>query len=490
MPPLLALDSRHFRPRLVLAFTLACIALVTLVLTIEAASRRERAIHYGQERVKLNNRIFAAYAQSSFDKYFLLARHLADEMKHGALPDDAELRRLIDLDRNIMDVLLLSPQGTILRWSGQGPIPRVADREYFAAVSAAGAPLTHISHPAQSRVHAGRWFIGLSQAVRSAGGELAGVAVVLLDLSFLARDTQEILRSGGQSLALVMLDGTTIIRLPGEGRHGEVVAMIAELRGQVPREAERTLVSPFDGQKRYGSSLRLENHDILATSTLTEAEVLADWEKSLHASVSMWLILVALLGSAGFTIWRLAQGNQRQMGRLRELSRELRTLATTDPLTQIANRRHFDELMRVELERARRNGAPLSLAIIDIDHFKRINDRFGHQTGDQALTGLVGEIQRSLRDTDIFARLGGEEFALLLPHTNVAGAHEFAERIRHLVEVNPIAIEGQPPLMITVSVGVAEWHVGEDDFDPVMGRADQALYDAKANGRNRVESRN
>ena len=110
-----------------------------------------------------------------------------------------------------------------------------------------------------------------------------------LDPPFLAGDTQEIpCAREANPWPCGCLDGTTIIRLPGEGRHGEVVAMIAELRGQVPREAERTLVSPFDGQKRYGSSLRLENHDILATSTLTEAEVPADWEKSLHASVSMW----------------------------------------------------------------------------------------------------------------------------------------------------------------------------------------------------------
>jgi PleD family two-component response regulator len=203
---------------------------------------------------------------------------------------------------------------------------------------------------------------------------------------------------------------------------------------------------------------------------MAESEILADWRASLFGSLAMGFVGATLLGLGGLVIWRLASASQKQMGRLRELSRELRTLATTDPLTHIANRRHFDELAKVEIERARRHGGALSLAVIDIDHFKRINDVHGHPVGDAALTGLVGE-----------------EFALILPHTALAGAEEFSERIRHLVEASPLSVPGAQALRITVSIGVAQWHPEEADFDAVMRRADQALYEAKSAGRNRVQ---
>ncbi|HNL20813.1 MAG TPA: GGDEF domain-containing protein, partial [Rhodocyclaceae bacterium] len=126
----------------------------------------------------------------------------------------------------------------------------------------------------------------------------------------------------------------------------------------------------------------------------------------------------------------------------------------------------------------------------DVDHFKHINDAHGHPAGDSVLTGMVALIGNSLRDTDILARMGGEEFALALPHTALEGAQEFSERIRLLVETTPLDLPGMAPLRITISIGVAEWQREEEDFDAVMRRADRALYEAKTSGRNRVQIRN
>jgi diguanylate cyclase (GGDEF)-like protein len=476
-----------FRPRLVLAFTLAAMLLMAGVVGYEAHDRHQRALRHGEERVRLNNRIFGAFMQSAFDKYFLVAQHLADELKSGSPAGDAELRRLAGLDCAIMDILLLDGAGVIRHWSGQGKVPSVIDREYYTAVATPGSPAQHVSHPAKSRVHDGRWFIGLSQAVRDDRGKLLGVAVVLIDLGALADDIRGILRSETQAAALILLDGTTLVRVPGEGNFGEIIPIIAQQKGDIPAEANARAPSPFDGTPRFIHLRRLERYPVIASSSMAESEILADWRASLFGSLAMGLVGATLLGLGGLVIWRLASASQKQMGRLRELSRELRTLATTDPLTHIANRRHFDELAKVEIERARRHGGALSLAVIDIDHFKRINDVHGHPVGDAALTGLVGLIAASLRDTDLLARLGGEEFALILPHTALAGAEEFSERIRHLVEASPLSVPGAEALRITVSIGVAQWHPEEADFDAVMRRADQALYEAKSAGRNRVQ---
>ncbi len=479
----------HFRPRLVLAFTLAAIALVAAVIGFEAFDRHQRAVRHGEERVRLNNRIFGAYMQSALDKYFLIARHIADEARSGILTADSELRRLVSLDCAFMDILLLDGQGKILRWSGEGHPPSVVDREYFTAHTRPDAPESHISHPALSRVHAGRWFVALSQAIRSPDGRLRGVAVVLLDLGALADDIRAILRSETQAAALILLDGTNIIRLPGGGNYGEVIPIIAERQGNIPEEASGRAKSPFDQTPRFIHLRRLERYPVIASTSIAEDEIFADWRASLRTSAGVGIVVILLLGFGGHTIWRLASASQKQMLRLRELSRELRALATTDPLTRIANRRHFEELARVEIERARRHATPLSLAIIDIDHFKHINDAYGHPTGDAALTGLVALLAGSLRDTDVLARLGGEEFALILPHTALVGAQEFSERIRQLVEASPLSLPGLPALALTVSVGIAEWHAEEEDIDPVLRRADKALYAAKASGRNRVEVR-
>lgn len=160
----------------------------------------------------------------------------------------------------------------------------------------------------------------------------------------------------------------------------------------------------------------------------------------------------------------------------------LKQLATTDTLTGICNRRHFDEELEHEINRAARHSSPLSLILFDVDHFKRVNDTFGHQTGDQVLAQLAGAVGGSIRTTDLFARWGGEEFIVLMPGSDLNAAHLLAEKLRMALEKQPFSDVGQ----VTCSFGVAEYAPG-DDMDALMKKADRCLYQAKASGRNRVE---
>ena len=169
----------------------------------------------------------------------------------------------------------------------------------------------------------------------------------------------------------------------------------------------------------------------------------------------------------------------------RELARReavIRELSLTDALTGVGNRRSLDDKLLTESERARRYGLPLSLFILDIDHFKQVNDTWGHSTGDEVLRDLGALLRGFLRQSDSAARLGGEEFVVLMPGTSLADATGAAERLcRELaaqVRVNP------PPL-ITASFGVAALHADESGAD-LLSRADAALYRAKTSGRNRV----
>ena len=172
----------------------------------------------------------------------------------------------------------------------------------------------------------------------------------------------------------------------------------------------------------------------------------------------------------------------------REMEHRLRRLATVDDLTGALNRRAFFAAATGELDRAGRYGGPLSVLMVDLDHFKRVNDRFGHAVGDRALR-LVGQALRdALRDLDLLGRLGGEEFGVLLPETPLAGAIEAAERLRQAVAAVPVPLDDPDaaPLTLTISLGVASRRVGERGLDPMLSRADAALYRAKAEGRDRV----
>jgi diguanylate cyclase (GGDEF)-like protein/PAS domain S-box-containing protein len=175
----------------------------------------------------------------------------------------------------------------------------------------------------------------------------------------------------------------------------------------------------------------------------------------------------------------------RDISERKQMEEKLRTLATRDPLTETSNRRHFMECALKEFLRTRRYGNPLPVLILDIDHFKTINDSHGHDVGDEVLKAVANTCLATLRATDLFGRMGGEEFAALLPQTDGPGARLTAERLREALE-NLAVRTGNGPIQLTVSIGLALAGEGDKSVEEVLKRADTALYEAKANGRNRV----
>lgn len=177
----------------------------------------------------------------------------------------------------------------------------------------------------------------------------------------------------------------------------------------------------------------------------------------------------------------------KALERTREDNRRLEMLAHTDPLTAVLNRRALTERLVAELERVRRYDSTVSLLLIDLDHFKRVNDTHGHLVGDDVLMDVGALLQGAIRSVDVVARYGGEEFVIVLPETALAGATVFAERIRELMEAHPFPLPDGGHLHLTASVGVASYPApGIETVEDLLATADQALYRAKAEGRNRV----
>jgi len=164
------------------------------------------------------------------------------------------------------------------------------------------------------------------------------------------------------------------------------------------------------------------------------------------------------------------------------LHAEVAYLASHDSLTNALTRRHMNEVCAIELDRSQRHGRSMALLIMDLDHFKAVNDTHGHQRGDQVLIDFVAKANGLLRRPDQLARFGGEEFVALLPETTLAEAQGVAERIREACAVP------SPDLHCTVSIGVTTNHTAGDTVDTLIARADKAMYQAKAKGRNRVET--
>ena len=176
------------------------------------------------------------------------------------------------------------------------------------------------------------------------------------------------------------------------------------------------------------------------------------------------------------------------LGRWSHREAQVRDQALHDPLTGLANRRELFTRFGYELARARRSEQPLSVCLLDLDHFKQINDSHGHGVGDEVLVRVATVLRRCLRETDAIGRIGGEEFVLLLPETDQAGAARVIERCRAGIERSPVTLENGERLSFSASFGVALWQVGEDaDEQALLDRADDMLYRAKAAGRNRVE---
>lgn len=200
------------------------------------------------------------------------------------------------------------------------------------------------------------------------------------------------------------------------------------------------------------------------------------------------MVVVVLLSSTFLTtrVQSTREHLRRQKAELAQALEQIRQLATHDDLTGLLNRRAMLDRMQLEQRRSLRSGSPLLIAQLDIDHFKVVNDTHGHATGDLVLQSFADTVRRNVRDTDVLARWGGEEFVLLLCDTPAADAVALMERLRQAVQAMQVPVpQGDGPITVTVSIGLAR-HIPADPLAGTLERADQALYAAKAGGRNRV----
>lgn len=411
--------------------------------------------------------------------------------KSGLADIPVELRQMVLFDRAasaqfLGSMLVLGRDGGIIHDSGSSP-PRQGnfqDRDYFTAQIDEDKG-TYVSTPFESRLRANDPSIALSRRVTGPGGEFEGVVIAAVRIAFFQALLDRVDLGPESVIALTRSNGIVIIRSPSTDGKGNVGANISgspifKRILSTPGQAF-TDRSVFDGTKRYYISTKIESFPLFLSIGISTEAAMNEWTANALTSSALTVAMCVL-----FIL--LVRALRLALLRSHEIEEQLEALAVTDALTGLPNRRAFNLAFASEMRRAARQRTPLAILLIDVDHFKSINDSYGHGVGDIVLTRVANQISRSIRRPgDFAARYGGEEFAAILPSTHAEGATAIAERMRSAIEaIAPCP--SQPKLeKVTVSIGVSVGPV--DPASPpaqIVNRADRALYEAKGGGRNRV----
>jgi diguanylate cyclase (GGDEF)-like protein len=402
----------------------------------------------------------------------------------------ADIRHLVLFDRSAAapfkgDILLLDARGEVMADSSliTPKTGNFADRDYFQAHRDNPEIGLYISRPFIARcVCDDQWRIAFSRRISGPDGRFQGVAVASMRLSYFRQLFSGLNIGNNSTINLINQQGILLAQQPllesdmidkDLSQRPNVSRMLKE------REGSFRGVSSVDHQSRLYTFSTVGNLPLIVAVALSTDEIFAQWKRAaLLISLATGVLCIGLL----WLSWMLS----KELSRRHHAEQVLSELAATDALTGLANRRTLDQRLHLEWDRAQRSAEPLTLLMIDVDHFKAFNDRHGHHGGDAALRTVAQVIEDNIRrPADLAARYGGEEFAVVLPHTDAKGAWVIAEHIRSSVEQLPRVAGAERS--ITVSIGMSTWDKrSRASLEALLLSADQALYEAKHTGRNRI----
>ena len=462
---------------LVVLLTAASLGIIWTVFVTSTVGERARTQARETDSLERESRIFSSglgqILKDSRLSLEVLANHVENHPELNPVTDDA-LLSLIQVfqtrGQDMTELRAADRRGNLYFFDGTGRKTgiSVSDRDYFRRQVPYPGLGFYIDRPFVSRV-SGSWALGLSLALPPNSGSLC-VIFESLAFSHLDKLIDTLSESPGEIITVFRSDGACLYQSP--------------LPNEFPGKAEPNPLPAIEATPNtfgllVGPKLRayqrIEELPLWVVVSRPQSAITGDWEGIVLRQM-LWVSLLTVM------ILASAIGLLVSLRRLKSIREAQAELARTDALTGLVNRRAFLERCAFEQLRVERQPAPLSLALLDVDHFKQVNDRFGHQAGDKALKDFARAVLRTTRVTDAVARTGGEEFAVLMPGTDGKAALDIAERVRN--EVSTIAL---PEGRLTTSIGVALWD-GKESFEAWYRRADQALYRAKNSGRNRVEA--
>jgi len=371
-------------------------------------------------------------------------------------------------------------------WQGQ-PVEAKGFRLPTAIIHTLGGPanwLLFVPAPSHDAPHSGLLLLWRQQAP---------AAVLTTQVPLLAASVAKLLSARRESAREILIRNqfidlfesvpAGIVLIDGDGVGTVVNERAAELLGCAPGDHRAAdIAGPMRALRQ-----RCENHEELERAYAAQVGNV-DFAARINWTLGEWTYEVDTHPIRGDgehgRIWIFTDVTADLL-----MAAELRRLASSDPLTGVPNRRHFEESSTQIIAAKEAGGRCVAVLMLDVDHFKKINDTYGHPVGDEVLKVVARRCREALREHDLFARFGGEEFVALLPSPNISEVPVAAERLRNAVAAEPIHVEGQQ-IVVTISVGgaIGEAVPGRDKklLETLIAQADEALYTAKANGRNRV----
>jgi len=479
-----------------------CLSMTTIVAG-EAWNSRQYHLH--DKEVAMSNlaQTLSSQAQASIKQADTLLLTLVDRLENDGVAQERlpRLQRLLATQRSelrqLHGLFVYDEHGQWVANSNGADVPNAnnADREYFIFHRDHPDRGPHIGPSIKSR-SSGEWIMTVSRRVNHPDGSFAGVALATIYLNHFLSLYDSIDMGHNGVINLINDDATIVVRRPfKEAEIGTSIANGPLFTQLLPKgdAGTATVKSVMDGVERVVGFRRVEGYPLIVFAALDKREVLASWRQESALSAGIVALLLGFLGILGYRLIRLMrQQNQIQtvlldaQDKLIEVNRGLELLALEDALTGLSNRRQFDLFILAEMGRARRSQTHLALLMIDVDHFKRFNDLYGHVEGDVCLRKISAIIRDNIkRPGDLAARYGGEEFTVVLPGTDYVGAFLVAENIRRAVQQTDIRHSEGVEGAVTVSIGVCAYNTASQDRpDDLVGAADKALYVAKASGRN------
>ena len=487
--------ERHFARsgrRMVLVGSLILSCTVMFIVGIMLNGAREDAWEQARQSSENLKLAIIGDVQSQMTRYDQALEFAVDVFSGAKFDDGTEIEKQHLLDQMARDadivgsVFILDKDGNTIAYSGSG-VPsntNFADRAYFSVHQASDKVGTFVSQPYESRLRNKDPSIAMSRRISDASGNFAGVVVIAIRLDHFHRVLTRMDIGEGSVLAIVNKQGQMLSRQPSLDGRGDVGRSVADSptfqTAIAAGYASGVTTSVVDNVQRLYTIGAVPGFPMVVSVALATEGVLAGWWKLAIVIGPITLLVCIAIATLAFVL-------QRKIERLAATEARLEMLATTDGLTGLANRRHFDAVVETEWNRARRDGTSVSVVLIDADRFKTVNDRFGHLRGDDVLKSIAGRIENKARRAgDLAARFGGEEFIVLLPATRGSAAFSVAEAIRADIAAakEAAAAAGEPGT--TISLGVAAMTPDKSNsIELLLMAADQALYQAKAEGRNR-----
>ena len=467
---------------LILLFLFVFLALMTSRIT----NNRERVIEAQTSKLETMNHLAASSMSDYFGKISLSLKVADYWLAKNATADprfDPYFYKFISILETDMagnaDFRLVSKGGGLycIPSDSKKPLANVSDRQYFQVQQHEETKGFYIANPVLSPV-TGKWGIPISYPLTA---ENSGMSVIFATLEMPTLEnlfsTFQMNQSG--TTLLVREDGTIMATAPFMkaliGTRLDHSSFWTSLVQQnTIRTADVTEATEIDGMNRYVAITEVTGFPLYILSTCSVDGVMTAWQTTLPMNILSALALVSGLLLVAFVMYRVVK-------HLDQAQEDIRVLSNTDTLTGLPNRRFFSELLHNEIARVQRYGGIFSVAMVDVDHFKAVNDTFGHETGDNLLKSLAHLMKASVRKSDMVARWGGEEFVILLLNADIHQANLRTEQIRSIIESTPF----DKPERVTASFGITQYQA-EDSLEGLMERADRMMYFSKTQGGNRT----